>query len=174
MKKLVTGKYHIHVVLCLFVGMAVLLADQLQATNYNSLVTLEGTTQEWQGGDKYVELPRVQVVVTRNGRLVDSTASARDGSYKMTMRQGEPIHVVYHLSKQYLPEMQSLSGAASVTHQVSPSLMTLEQYQQLQQLSEGKLPPLSERLSCVSKYVPRESKIFKDINAMMREYAPNF
>lgn len=172
MKILLANKYKSHLCLCFLTGIVLFLAGQLQARNQINLVTLEGITQEWKGGAHYTKLPNVQVVVTRSGRLVDSTISDISGDYKIAMRQGEPIHVVYHLSKQYLPEMQSLSGATSIRHQVSPSLMTIAQYRKMQRLSAGKLPPIYERLKCVSRYVPRESKAFKDINAMIKEYEP--
>lgn len=98
-------------------------------------VTVSGMTQQWRGGNDYSPLSGVKVVVTRNRSLVTTASSEQNADgyavYSVQVGSGEPIQVVFHLSKEYVPEIQSLSAQAGHSHQLSVALVTIKQYQVL-------------------------------------------
>lgn len=134
-------------------------------------VEISGLTHQWQSG-KYIALPKVKVVVSRNGSFVKSTQSdlnsTGDAEYKLRVASGEPIHVVFHLSKDYVPEMQSLSARDDDQHRVSSALMTVQQYEQLRHANPS-LPTARQRVECISRFVPRESPLFNEIMDMLKQ-----
>jgi hypothetical protein len=134
-------------------------------------VEISGLTHEWQS-NQYSPLPKVKVVVTRNGSYVSSTTSANNpqdqAEYGIRVASGEPIYVVFYLSKDYVPEMQSLSARDGDQHRLSAALMTIAQYQQMRQ-KNPELPSAKQRLECISHFVPRESPIFNEIMSMRNQ-----
>lgn len=136
-------------------------------------LTVSGLTHQWQGGAQYAPLPDVKVVVSRGGSIVKTATSDlnADGEaeYGMVIGSGEPIQVVFHLSKQYLPEMQSLSARAGDSHRLSAALLTIKQYQEMRGANPN-LPTVREKLQCVLHFVPKESPLFDEIVGMLQQF----
>lgn len=134
--------------------------------------SISGSTEHWLQDDQYDPLPQVRVVVSRNGNLVDETVSqivGESAQYKFRLRAGAPVQILFYLSEKYVPEMQSLSAKPDGTLRVSAALMTVEQYQEMQTNNEQMIP-LNEKLKCVLKVFPRESKAYREIQAMVQRY----
>jgi hypothetical protein len=134
-------------------------------------VVISGQTQHWLDGDQYKSLPGVTVSVTRQGSIVDSTKSADnhgEAKFGMTIKSGEPIQVVFYFSKDFVPEMQSLSGKAGSHHHLSAALMTVAQFQEMRR-KNGSLMSLKEKLSCIAAALGREHPLYSEIERTMRE-----
>src|SRR5262245_495788 len=81
-----------------------------------AVTTVRGETYRYLVNDgRYVALPRVRIHVIRDGNLVgtpegeESWQSGADGTYKLVFRSGTPVQVVYHLSKDFVPDVQYLA-----------------------------------------------------------------
>ena len=130
---------------------------------------ISGQTQQWLSGDQYKSLPGVTVSVTRQGSIVDSTKSANgNAQFNMTIKSGEPIQVIFYFSKDFVPEMQSLSGKANLHHHLSAALMTVTQYQEMRRKNDS-LMSLKEKLSCIAAALGREHPLYNELERTMKE-----
>jgi hypothetical protein len=127
---------------------------------------VNGNTEKWTGGENYEPLPEVKIVVTRQGSFVKETKSeGAAAAYELEIRSGEPIDVTFHLSKDYVPETESLSAKDGTNHRVTPALMTVEQYRKLE--TAGRLPPLSDKIRLILRRLPQDSRVAQVLEEML-------
>jgi hypothetical protein len=98
--------------------------NQTPSAGVNPVVA--GTTT-YVDGTTYKALDGVQVTVMRKAPVKGDT-SKNGGHFRIEYEQGTPVYVLFDTQdNRRLPELQSLSGASKLTHEVHVTLYTIEQ-----------------------------------------------
>jgi hypothetical protein len=98
--------------------------SQLPNAGPNPVVA--GTTT-FVDGLTYKPLDGVQVTVMRKAPVRSDTTKG-GGHFRIEYEQGTPVHVLFDTQDdRHLPELQSLSGAPNLAHQVHVTLYTIDQ-----------------------------------------------
>jgi hypothetical protein len=122
---------------------------------------ISGFTYRWQDaatGEPYSALPGVKITVVRDGAVVITGQSKDDGSYSVSFPSERPITVIFYLSRDDVPEMQSLSSKSGDEHQLSIALMTVAQHQELERKYQNVLT-VRDKVHCVLVSVPKTSGV---------------
>src|SRR4051794_3620937 len=68
------------------------------------------TTREWSPSGGYQPLPGVMIRVLRAGGSVTREKSDKDGKVTLEVPSGEPVTLILHMSRDYVPEIQNLAA----------------------------------------------------------------
>lgn len=136
-------------------GVASIVSLALGAAAKAGDTQISGFTQRWIGGETYDPLPGVKVDVYRNGNLVGSTTSrGQKATYAITIRSGEPIQIIYHLSNNEEPMVQNFSAQDGTFNNVNIALIDKRHYAQLE--ADGRVPPASTTRAYISAIIRRD------------------
>jgi hypothetical protein len=162
-----------HVTARLLVSVCLLAAAGAGAAEPRT-TTITGKTYRWLRDADYTKLPHVRIHVFRDGNAVADAdgkevwESRADGSYRIVIRGGRPVQVVFYLSKDFVPEAQYLAARPGETLSISVGLVTVTDYQKLEAGNRG-LPPLAARLRALESVLPSGSAVKKEVTAQRQE-----
>lgn len=108
----------------------------------------------------YERLPNVRIVAFRESPTGAKAVSDSTGHFELKVPDGAPFKIVFY-DNDRLPEMQQLAGKAGLKNSIEVALLTPEEHQRI----TGGRVPLSERLQCILKELPKEDPDTEEVRA---------